>query len=209
MKPRSWEWLSYAQAGLPVLGAGLLAGFTWWLVQSSPQPESARRTAVAPTVPDYTLERARISRLDTEGRLKAVIDGEVIRHYPEGDRIEIDVLELSARGDEGDSVHALSHRGEAFGTTEVITLTGAVRVTAMPVPGTAKRQGMASTAPVRLVGEGLKMDGRTRVLSADQPTTLYQAGSVVRGNTMRHDERTGVTEFKGRVTGRYELASRP
>jgi hypothetical protein len=26
---------------------------------------------------------------------------------------------------------------------------------------------------------------------------------------MRHDERTGVTEFKGRVTGRYELASRP
>lgn len=209
MTPRSWEWLSYAQAGLPVLGAGVLAGFTWWLVQSSPQPESARRAVAAPTVPDYTLERARVSRLDAEGRLKAVIEGQVIRHFPEGDRIEIDELVLAARGDEGSTVHALARRGEAVGDTEVLTLTGAVRVTATPAPRTAARQGLASHAPARLMGEGLKVDGRGRVLSSDQPTTLVQGSSIVRGDTMRHDEATGVTEFRGRVTGRYDVAGRP
>ena len=82
-------------------------------------------------------------------------------------------------------------------------------VAATPAPRTAARQGLASHAPARLMGEGLKVDGRGRVLSSDQPTTLVQGSSIVRGDTMRHDETTGVTEFRGRVTGRYDVAGRP
>ena len=116
---------------------------------------------------------------------------------------------FSARGDEGSTVHALARRGVAVGDTEVLTLTGAVRVTATPAPSTAARQGLPSQAPARLMGEGLTIDGRGRVVSADQPTTLVQGNSIVRGNTMRHDQTTGITEFRGRVSGRYDPAGRP
>ena len=45
-------------------------------------------------------------------------------------------------------------------------------------------------------------------VSSKLPVTLTQDGNVVRGQSMRHDERTGVTVLGGRVTGQYQVPGR-
>ncbi len=61
---------------------------------------------------------------------------------------------------------------------------------------------------MRFQGETLSVDTRERIVSSKLPVTLTQDGNVVRGQSMRHDERTGVTVLGGRVTGQYQVPGR-
>lgn len=201
MSPRWWLVLERAQASLPVLAAAGLAGFTWWLVQSSPQDEGPPRVAVASSAPDYELQAARVARFDASGRLEAVVDGKVMRHYPLPDRLVIDEVLLLGRDEQGQGLRATARQGEADQTAEVVTLRGGALVVATPASGTPG-------GPVRFQGETLSVDTRERIVSSKQPVTLSQDGNVVRGQSMRHDERTGVTVLGGRVTGQYQVPGR-
>jgi len=205
MNQRWWLLLERAQASLPLLAAAGLAGFTWWLVQSSPKEGGAARPALAASVPDFELNKARVARFDAQGRIEAVLDGQTMRHFPDADRLQIDQLTLSARDEKGQGLRAVSQRGDADRKAEVVTLSGGAKVTALPAtdPGTGLR-----AAPAYFTGEGLRIDTRTRVVTADQPVLLQQQGSQVRAQTMRYDDRTGITDLGGRVHGQYEVPSR-
>lgn len=205
MNQRWWLLLERAQATLPLLAVAGLAGFTWWLVQSSPKEGSAVRPALAASVPDFELNKARVARFDAQGRIEAVLDGQTMRHYPDTDRLQIDQLTLSARDEKGLGLRAVSQRGEADRKAEVVTLSGGAKVTALPAtdPGTGLR-----AAPAHFTGEGLRIDTRTRVVSSDQPVLLQQQGSEVRAQNMRYDDRTGITDLGGRVRGQYEVPAR-
>lgn len=204
MKQRWWLLLERAQATLPLLAAAALAGFTWWLVQSSPKEGGAARPAAASSTPDFELSSARVARFDASGRIEAVLDGDAMRHYPDTDRLQIDKLTLSARDETGQGLQAASNQGEADRKAEIVTLTGGARVVALPAaePGTGLRAG-----PATFTGEGLRIDTRTRVVSSSDPVLLEQQGSQVRAQTMRYDDRTGITELAGRVRGRYEAST--
>jgi lipopolysaccharide export system protein LptC len=204
----AWRALSHAQAGVPVLAAALLAGFTWWLVQSSPHERSGPRATAAASAPDYELQQARVARFDTQGRLQAVVDGQAMRHYPDHDRLQIDQLVLSARGPQGQGLHATAREGEANREAEVVTLRGGAQVVAQPAPEGLGGKGLRS-GPAHFAGELLVVDTRQRVVSSDQPVTLTQGPNVVHAQAMRHNEASGITELKGRVKGRYELATAP
>ena len=201
MSARWWLVLERAQASLPVLAAAALAGFTWWLVQSSPQDEGPPRAAVVSSAPDYELQEARVARFDATGRLEAVVDGKVMQHYPVPDRLMIDEVLLLGRDEQGQGLRATARQGEADQTAEVVTLRGGALVVATPASGTPG-------GPVRFQGESLSVDTRERIVSSKQPVTLSQDGNVVRGQSMRHDERTGVTVLGGRVTGQYQVPGR-
>jgi lipopolysaccharide export system protein LptC len=209
MNPRWWLLLERAQATLPLLAAAGLAGFTWWLVQSSPKDGGPERPAQASSAPDYELSKARVARFDAQGRLEAVLDGDAMRHYPDTDRLQIDSLVLSARDEKGQALHAVSNRGEADRRAEVVTLTGGARVVAMSTgpsgavePGTGLHGG-----PVRFNGEGLRIDTRTRVVSSSQPVWLTQDHSQIQAQSLSYNDHTGIADLGGRVHGRYESAA--
>lgn len=201
MNARWWLVLERAQASLPLLAAAGLAGFTWWLVQSSPQEDGPPRAARLSSAPDYELHQARVARFDATGRLEAVVDGKVMRHFPEPDRLLIDQVLLLGRDEQGQGLRATARQGEADQSAEVVTLRGGAQVVATPAVG-------KPGGPVRFLGETLSVDTRERVVSSRQPVTLSQDGNVVRGQSMRHDERTGVTVLGGRVTGQYQVPGR-
>jgi lipopolysaccharide export system protein LptC len=203
-----WRALEHAQAGLPVLAAGVLAAFTWWLVQSSPHEQGGVRVSAPASAPDFILNQAQVARFDADGRLAAVVDGQVMRHYADQDRLQIDQLVLSARGPQGEGLHATALRGEANREAEQVTLEGGARVLAQPAPDAAAGQGLRRN-PARFEGDSLLVDTRHRVVSSDRPVTLTQGANVVHAQSLRHDDATGLTELKGRVQGRYDLASRP
>lgn len=204
MKQRWWLLLEQAQATLPMLAVAGLAGFTWWLVQSSPKEGGAAAPTMASSTPDFELGSARVARFDATGRIEAVLDGDAMRHYPDSDRLQIDKLTLSARDAKGQGLQAVSNQGEADRQAEVVTLTGGARIVALPAaePGTGLRAG-----PATFTGEGLRIDTRTRVVTSNDPVLLEQQGSQVRAQNLRYDNHTGITELGGRVHGRYEAST--
>ncbi len=211
------DWLARLQAALPVVIAAALAGVTWWLVSSSPVSKQSAPAAQADDRPDYILSRARIARFDANGRLAAVLDGDTMRHRPVSKAMEVDAMVLSARNDDGRSAHATARQGEWDETSGVVTLSGAADVRLMPAAGqhdaaASSVSGEAGTGlrsgTTRVVGEGLRLDTRNRVLTSTQPVTLTRDQSEVHGQTLRHDDVAGLTLLGGRVHGRLDAQPR-
>ena len=210
---RGPDWLARLQSALPVVVAAGLAGFSWWLVSSSPAPRQAAQAAKADDRPDYILSRARIARFDADGRLEAVLDGDTMRHRPVSNAMEVDAMVLSARHADGRSAHATARQGEWAEPTGIVTLSGGADVRMMPAPAPGAAPGTTHagdagtglrTGTTRIVGEGLSLDTHARVLSSSLPVTMTRDGSEVRAQTLRHDDANGLTLLGGRVHGRLE-----
>lgn len=196
--------LDQARSAIPIVAVAGLAAFTWWLVQSTPRSNGPARAAAASSAPDYELEQARVERFAPKGQLVSVLDGRVMRHYVDGDRLVIDEVRLSARDDAGKRLQAVARQGFADGVNQTVTLKGGARAVAFAEPGA---KGLASS-PVTFEGEILKADNRSQVLSSDQPVRLLHEAGVVRGGSMLHDQRTGITEFHQHVSGYYDALRR-
>ena len=209
------DWLARAQSAAPLVLAGVLAGFTWWLVVSSPDvgggarpPEPDRGT------PDYELAHARLARFDNQGRLEAVIDGDRMRHYPVTQTVQIDAMRLAMRHPDGRRVLAQAQEGEWSEARGLASLTGEadvrladVGVLPSALTGAEAGQG-AAPGVTRILGERLDLDTRARVLTSQQPVTVLREGSTVRAQTVRHDEPAGLTDLGGRVQGSLVSAAR-
>lgn len=201
------DWLARLQSVAPLLLAAALAGFTWWLVSSSPEPAAPPRAEPERGVPDYELASARLARFDARGRLESVLDGERMRHYPASQTLEIDRMQLAARHPDGRRMQAEALRGEWNEGSGVATLTGGADVRLSPAaPSLTLSPRGASAAPrdgvTRLVGEQLRLNTQARVVSSTQPVVLTRDGSEVRAQSLEHDEGTGLTLLGGRVHGR-------
>ena len=202
---RMWlHGLEQLRSAIPIVVVAGMAAFTWWLVQSTPKGSSTRPAAQASSSPDYELEQARIERFDAQGQLVAVLDGRAMRHYAQGDRMEIDAVQLSARDASGRRLQALARQGLADGVTEVVTLKGGAHVVAMAASGATG----LTASPLTFDGEVLRIDTKAQKLSSDQPVRLVHQAGVVRGGSMVHNRATGITELNQRVTGYYDAPPR-
>jgi lipopolysaccharide export system protein LptC len=204
MNQRWWLVLERAQATLPLLAAASLAGFTWWLVQSSPRLIGARQAAQASSAPDYVLGKARVARFDAQGRLEAVLDGQSMRHFAATDKLFIDQVVLSARNEKGQGVHATANEGEADRRTDIVSLRGSARVVATPAAGRGEPGTGLHGGPAHFAGEGLQIDTRQRIVSSELPVLITQDRSQVQAQAMTYDDSTGIADLKGRVRGRYD-----
>jgi len=140
MSSKHERWLTaldHARSAVPVVLLAGMAGFTWWLVQSAPSLDGPKAAAKASSSPDYELRKARVERYDPNGRLIAILDGETMRHYVDGDRLEVDAVQMSARDPKGQLVQGVARLGEASGTQDTVVLHGGARVPATPAPGAA------------------------------------------------------------------------
>ncbi|WP_286743759.1 LPS export ABC transporter periplasmic protein LptC [Aquabacterium sp. UBA2148] len=217
------DWLARAQSAAPLVLAGVLAGFTWWLVVSSPDVGSAARPPEPDRgTPDYELAHARLARFDARGRLEAVIDGERMRHYPVTQTVQIDAMQLALRHPDGRRVLAQAREGEwsegkglasLVGQADVRLADAAAALSAQQATGASEGAnagaGQERLGPgvTQILGERLDLDTRARVLTSQQAVTVLREGSAVRAQTLRHDEPAGLTDLGGRVHG--SLVSSP
>lgn len=205
------DWLARAQSAAPLVLAGVLAGFTWWLVVSSPDVgDGARPPEPDRGTPDYELAHARLARFDAQGRLEAVIDGDRMRHYPVTQTVQIDAMQLALRHPDGRRVLAQAHEGEWSESQGLASLSGEadVRLADVGVVPPAASEYEMGAGVTRILGERLDLDTRARVLTSKEPVTVLREGSVVRAQTLRHDEPAGLTNLGGRVHGRLLSAPR-
>jgi len=87
MLRQSWERIALY---LPVLIMGLLALGTWWLVRNAPMPLAPTTEKVRSNQPDYAMKAFSVKSFDAKGRLQSEVQGDLARHFPDTDTLEID-----------------------------------------------------------------------------------------------------------------------
>jgi lipopolysaccharide export system protein LptC len=188
------------QSALPILVVAALSGYTWWLVQSTPKvgPQAANKPPVG--VPDYEMTQATVERFDGTGRVVSVLQGESIRHYASGDRVQVAGMKMSALDAQGQLIKAQATTGDYSGDASLILLRGSAQVAVVP-KATAQAGG-----PVVFDGEAFSFNTGTRVLHSDKPVVLRGAQGVIHAGNLHHDARQGVSSLGGRVQGRMQAS---
>ena len=128
-------------AYLPLLVMALLALGSWWLVKNTPLAEGPRPTVAPRHEADYTMRDFSVRRFTPEGPLRAQIEGDVLRHYPDNDTLEIERPSVRAYSADGGITLATARRALSNADATEVQLLG----DAHPLPS---RSTLASrTAP--------------------------------------------------------------
>jgi lipopolysaccharide export system protein LptC len=186
-------------AYLPLLLMAFLALGTWWLVKNSPQPEVERAAAPPRHEPDYLMTKFVVRRFAADGSMRAQIEGDVMRHYPDTDTLEIDNPRIRAVGPEGRVTLANARLAVSNGDGSEVQLQGGARVV---------REGRPGDEPVQFSGEFLHAFLNTEQVRSHLPVTVSRGGMEVHGDSLAYDHLDRVVQLKGRVTATFPPAGR-
>jgi lipopolysaccharide export system protein LptC len=128
-QPWHWRWRRAAGHYLPVILMALLAASTWWLVKNSIPAARTPESAPPKHEPDYEMRGFRLERYQANGQPKAQISGQLVRHYPDTDTLEIDQVKLRSIGPDGHTTTATAQKAVAQGDGSEVELIGNAQVT--------------------------------------------------------------------------------
>ena len=187
-----WDRLSLY---LPILIMGVLALATYWLVRSTPEfapPEAPR----APThEPDYFMKKFSVRAFDASGRLKNEVSGDLAKHYPDTDLLEIDGVRIRAFNEQGALTTATARQAISNSDGSEVKLIGNARVVR------EAGSGKADAPRLEFRGEFLHAFTKTEQVKSDKPVTLIRGKDVFVADSMAFDNIKQVIELRGRVKG--------
>lgn len=185
---------------LPLLLMALLAGATWWLVQSTPRPPAERAAGAPRHEPDYEMRGFSVQHYQGSGPARGVIEGERVRHYPDTDTLEVDQLQLRWTDDVGHRLQARSGRALVSGDGMMVRLFEGATVTRAPLPG--------ETAPLEFSSDEMVFDRQRDQVRSDRPVRLRQGDATVEARTLVYDHADGRLDLRGAVKGRLPVRRR-
>lgn len=180
-----------ASSYLPVLLMALLALGTWWLVKNTPLADEPQQAAPLRHEPDYQMSRFIVRRFAPDGAMRAQIEGDTMRHYPDTDTLEIDNVRVRAIAPDGRVTLANARTALANSDGSEIQLQGGAHVV---------REGLAGEDPVEFRGEFLHAFLDTERVRSHLPVTVTRGGMEVHADAMDYDNLDRVVQLKGRVT---------
>ncbi|MDT0136647.1 LPS export ABC transporter periplasmic protein LptC [Acidovorax sp. PRC11] len=191
---QAWERISLY---LPVVLMGLMALSTWWLVRNAPKPLRPAQV-VAPThEPDYFMRGFSVKSFDANGRLQSEIRGDVARHYPDTDTLEIDKAHMRSMAPDGRVTVATANRALTNSDGSEVQLFGNAVVTREPL----KRPGREPLPRLQFKGEFLHAWLNSERVSSNQPVTLTRGNDQFTADSMDYDNLDQIMQMRGRVRG--------
>jgi lipopolysaccharide export system protein LptC len=188
---------------LPLLLMALIALGTWWLVRQTPLREPPAAVVALPGEPDYTMARFTLQRFGADGHLRLQLDGRELRHYAQGDLIEVEDARLQARGDDGARVRARALHARADADGRQVDLHGDVLVVLTPA------QRAEGGADAELRGEFVRVLVEARRLHSDRPVTLVQGDNRIDAAGLEYDQRTRQVVLTGPLRATLLPAAQP
>src|SRR5262245_6703513 len=164
-------------AYLPLLLMALLALGTWWLVKNTPRLVVGGDSTPLRHDPDYEMHDFAITRFAVDGRATVRIEGTLLRHYPDTDRIEIESARMQSNSPDGRVTRARAARALANGDGSEWQLTGGARVVAQ----------LPSGPPRELEGEVLNGCAPTERIRSHLPVTVRQGNDEIRAGGIDAD----------------------
>jgi len=199
-QPWVWRLQVLLSTYLPLLLMALLATGTWWLIKHTPGDEEPQQAAPARHEPDYRMRKFDLQRLGSNGQLRARIEGQELRHYPDTDTLEIDGIELRAHSSDGSLLLATAKRAVSNADASELQLYGDVRVRRFE----ARPEGSPQTAPkLEISGEFLQAFVNTERLRSHLPVQLNHGGGTVQALSFEYDHLNGRLAFKGRTNASF------
>lgn len=174
---------------LPLLLMLLLAAATWWLVRITPVPGPARSPEAPSQAPDYILTDVELVRYRADGSLLARVRGRELRHYPLGDRIELDDARVVADHPDGDLL-AQAQRGFVSEGGTQIRLEGEVLFA---------REATPSQAAFTVRTSVLEMDTQAGRIWTAAPVRWQQDGTEATAAGFDYEQSSARLQLKGPV----------
>ena len=162
---------------LPLLLMALLAASTGWLVKHTPQPPGAVVSGPPSQAPDYTMTRFSISRFAPDGREVLRIAGDVLRHFPATDQLEIEGVTIHAVAPDGRITDASARRALANGDASEVQLLGGAHVTSQ----------IDANDRLQVQSEFLHAFLSFQRLRSHLPVQVHRAGSDARAAGLEYD----------------------
>lgn len=191
---RVWDRVSVY---LPVLLMGILALVTWWLVRSAPTVPPVGQDVVRGHEPDYFMENFSVKNFGAQGQLLSEVHGEMGRHYPDTDTLEIDRMRLRAQDSAGRVTHATANQAISNADGSEVQLFGNARVVREPaaVPGGKTQPQLA------FEGEFLHVWPQLERVRSNKPVVLTRGKDRFTADTLAYDNAAQVLELQGNVRG--------
>jgi lipopolysaccharide export system protein LptC len=185
---------------LPLLLMGLLALGTWWLVKNTPLLVPEGPAKALRHEPDYTMHGFSVHRFAKDGRLKAQVEGDVLRHYPDDDTAEIDQVRLQAMGPSGTVTRATAQRALSNADGSELQLTGSARV---------QRDARGDEEAAVFTSDFLHAFLNTEEVRSHLPVVLQRGSTQIAGDSLNYDNLNRVISVNGRVKATFAPAVEP
>ncbi|MFT4243752.1 MAG: LPS export ABC transporter periplasmic protein LptC [Acidovorax sp.] len=192
---QGWDRLSLY---LPVALMGLLALGTWWLVRNAPPPLAPAAERPLAHQPDYFMKTFSVKSFDATGRLQSEVKGDMARHYPDTDTLEIEQARMRSVTPEGRVTVATANRALTNADGSEVQLFGNAIVTREPLPAKA---GAPAQPRMEFRGEFLHAYTQTERVRSDQAVTLTRGNDRFTADGMDYDNLDQVLQLRGRVRG--------
>ncbi|HEX3141478.1 MAG TPA: LPS export ABC transporter periplasmic protein LptC [Rhizobacter sp.] len=199
-QPWRWRVLEWVSAYLPLLLMALLALGTWWLVKNTPMSDEARTEAPLRHEPDYEMHVFAVQRFTPEGPLRAQIEGDALRHYPDSDTVEIDNVRMRAIGPDGRVTRATARRAISNGAATEVQLLGGAEIV---------REAMPGDEAINFRSEFLHAFLDTERVRSHLPVTVTRGGTEVRADGMEYNHLDRLIRFGGRMRASFPPKTPP
>jgi lipopolysaccharide export system protein LptC len=133
-----------------------------------------------------------VQRFGTNGAMRVQIEGDLMRHYPDTDTIEIDNPRIRAIGDDGRVTVASARQALSNRDGSEVQLTGGAHVV---------REATAKDEAIDFRGEFLHYFQYTERVRSHLPIVVTRGNSEVRADAMEYDNLSGLLSLKGHVRG--------
>jgi lipopolysaccharide export system protein LptC len=175
----------------------LLAGLTWWLVRVTPVPPATRAVQPSLQAPDYTLSEVELVRYRGDGSLMARIRARELRHYPVGDRMELDGAWLIADHPDG-ALLAQAERAFVTEDGQRVRLEGDVRMSRAATP---------SQQAFEARTQALDVDTQVGRAWTTQPVVWTQGDLKARAAGFNYEQSGARLQFNGPVRAQMSVSS--
>ncbi len=197
MRSRSQRMWDRVAVYLPVVLMGMLALASWWLVRSAPAVSSGAQEPVRGHEPDYFMENFSVKNFGAEGQLLSEVRGDMGRHYPDTDTLEIDRMRLRSQDAAGRATSATADRALSNADGSEVQLFGNARV----VRGAAVGP-LGQTQPqLAFAGEFLHVWPQLERVRSNKPVELTRGKDRFTADGLVYDNEAQVLELQGNVRG--------
>lgn len=179
---------------LPMMTMGLMALGSWWLVKNAPRPDTPRAVAAPRHEPDYAMREFSVQRFTAAGPLRARIEGDVLRHFPDTDTLEVERPRLWAYALDGGVTVARANRALSNADASEVQLLGDAQVT---------RGATATDAGLNFRGEFLHAFLKTEQVRSHLPVTVTRGGAVIRADSFNYDHLDRTVSLSGHVRATF------
>lgn len=178
---------------LPLLLMVAIALGTWWLVKNTPQVPVARPQAPPRSEPDYTMSGFAVQRFTRDGRLALRLEGRQMRHFPDTDRTEVELVTIHAWAPDGRETVATARRALANGDASEVQLLGGAQVRSRTPDG----------VEVEVDSEFLHLFTRIERVRTHLPVVVRSGGSELRAQGLEYDNLERRLDLGGPMRGEF------